>query len=108
MFVKINSSTALTNNIYANNNQDKIVMVSSITVASNVAKSFTIGYEGGDVITSVTPVAGTTRVITLTSGMDNTNKGKDIVVTLSESLIGNEEIGLVLDISSITTPNSVS
>ncbi len=108
MFVKINSSTALTNNIYANNNQDRIAMVTSIVVSSNVSKSFTIAYEGGDVISQVTPGTNATRSIAVSSEIANNNKGKDIVVTLSESLVGNEEIGLVLDVQSITAPSPVS
>jgi archaeosine-15-forming tRNA-guanine transglycosylase len=108
MFVKINSATATTNNIYANNNQDRVAMVTSLTVASNTDKSFTVAYEGGDVIAQVTPTVGTSRVIAVNSAIANTNKGKDIVVTLSQALTGNEEIGLVLDVSSITAPNPVS
>lgn len=103
MFVKLNSNNTLPDNVYVNNNQDKVLYVNSILVNSNVAsKTLVVSYaNGGGTITTITTEIGVKRY-NLSGVVARGNVGKDIQVTINQGLTASENINLIMDIDSIT------
>lgn len=103
MYIKINSTSTLPDNIFANNNAGQIAYLNSVLVHSNVAgKTLTLSYAGGSTITVITTEVGARRY-NISGSISSSNVGKDIQVNVSPTLESAETINIKLDIDFINS-----
>lgn len=104
MFVNFTIANTFPDNVYANNSPNVVLVVRALIVSSNTDKPFTLRYEGGETITTVTTVAGSTQKYEISGPFLNTNAGKDLVIEFSSALESPDAVNVFFDIQRINIP----
>lgn len=107
MYIKLNSSSPLVDVIFANTIPGRIVVLKDITASSNTNKTFHLNYTNGDVLKTVIPVANSTITLRSDFTAANSNVNKDVEITLSDALVGNEEIVLSIALETINVSQNI-